>query len=219
MIAASRQDPMLERGRPELRRRAILAGVAGNVMEWYDFSVYGYFAAVIGRRFFPAEDPIASLLAAFGVFAAGLFMRPFGSLVFGHIGDKMGRKAALTASVALMADGRADVLDRAASHLRADRSNRFSAPRITAPRPGAVGGRRNRHIVYLSGRAFGTRASRVSRQLWAVRDLRRHPLGFGSRCRGEHNARSRRSGPRQLRRNESKAPRTRVHLSGHRSDT
>ena len=103
MIAASRQDPTLERGRPELQWRAILAGVAGNVMEWYDFSVYGYFAAVIGRRFFPAEDPIASLLAAFGAFAAGLFMRPFGSLVFGHIGDKIGRKAALTASVALMA--------------------------------------------------------------------------------------------------------------------
>ena len=80
---------MLERGRPELQWRAILAG---NVMEWYDFSVYGYFAAVIGRRFFPAEDPIASLLAAFGAFAAGLFMRPFGSLVFGHIGDKMGRR-------------------------------------------------------------------------------------------------------------------------------
>jgi MFS transporter, MHS family, proline/betaine transporter len=103
VIAASRQDPMLERGRPELQWRAILAGAAGNVMEWYDFSVYGYFAAVIGRRFFPAEDPIASLLAAFGAFAAGFFMRPFGSLVFGHIGDKMGRKAALTASVALMA--------------------------------------------------------------------------------------------------------------------
>jgi MFS transporter, MHS family, proline/betaine transporter len=85
------------------QRRAILAGIAGNVMEWYDFTVYGYFAAVIGRQFFPAEDPISSLLAAFGVFAAGFLMRPFGSLIFGHIGDKMGRKAALTASVALMA--------------------------------------------------------------------------------------------------------------------
>src|SRR3984893_14802035 len=87
----------------EKQQRAILAGIAGNVMEWYDFTVYGYFAAVIGRRFFPAEDPISSLLAAFGVFAVGLFMRPFGSLVFGHIGDKKGRKTALTASVALMA--------------------------------------------------------------------------------------------------------------------
>jgi MHS family proline/betaine transporter-like MFS transporter len=87
----------------EKQQRAILAGIAGNVMEWYDFTVYGYFAAVIGRQFFPAEDPVSSLLAAFGVFAAGFLMRPFGSLVFGHIGDKMGRKVALTASVILMA--------------------------------------------------------------------------------------------------------------------
>src|SRR5712691_5030567 len=85
------------------QRRAILAGIAGNVMEWYDFTVYGYFSAVIGRQFFPADDPISSLLAAFGVFAAGFLMRPFGSLVSGHTGDKIGRKAALTTSVALMA--------------------------------------------------------------------------------------------------------------------
>jgi len=93
----------LERDPPERQQRAILAGIAGNVMEWCDFTVYGYFAAVIGRQFFPAEDPVSSLLAAFGVFAAGFLMRPFGSLVFGHIGDKMGRKVALTASVILMA--------------------------------------------------------------------------------------------------------------------
>jgi MHS family proline/betaine transporter-like MFS transporter len=85
------------------RRRAIIAGVAGNVMEWYDFTVYGYFAAVIGRQFFPSDDPLSSLLAAFGVFAAGFLMRPFGSLVFGHIGDKHGRRVALVLSVALMA--------------------------------------------------------------------------------------------------------------------
>jgi MHS family proline/betaine transporter-like MFS transporter len=72
-------------------------------MEWYDFGVYGYFAAAIGRHFFPAQDAVSSLLAAFGVFAAGFFMRPVGSLVFGHIGDKHGRKRALTASVLLMA--------------------------------------------------------------------------------------------------------------------
>ena len=84
-------------------RRAIIAGVAGNVMEWYDFSIYGYFAANIGRHFFPAQNAVSSLIAAFGVFAAGFLMRPLGSLLFGHIGDKMGRKAALTASVALMA--------------------------------------------------------------------------------------------------------------------
>jgi len=83
--------------------RNVGAGIVGNVMEWYDFSVYGYFAASIGRHFFPAEDAVSSLLAAFGVFAAGFLMRPVGSLVFGHIGDRYGRKRALTASVLLMA--------------------------------------------------------------------------------------------------------------------
>jgi MFS transporter, MHS family, proline/betaine transporter len=85
------------------QRRAIIAGIAGNVMEWYDFSVYGYFATVIGRHFFPAQDAVSSLIAAFGVFAAGFAMRPLGSLIFGHIGDKLGRKLALTASVMVMA--------------------------------------------------------------------------------------------------------------------
>jgi MHS family proline/betaine transporter-like MFS transporter len=83
--------------------RLIVAGVAGNVMEWYDFAVYGYFAQTIGKHFFPSEDPVASLVAAFGVFAAGFLMRPVGGLVFGHIGDRISRKAALTVSVLAMA--------------------------------------------------------------------------------------------------------------------
>ena len=65
---------------PSTRRRAIIAGIAGNVMEWYDFAVYGYFATVIGSQFFPAKDPTSSLIAAFGVFSAGFLMRPLGSL-------------------------------------------------------------------------------------------------------------------------------------------
>ena len=85
------------------QQRAIIAGIAGNVMEWYDFSVYGYFATVIGRHFFPAQDATSSLIAAFGVFAAGFLMRPLGSLIFGHIGDKLGRKLALATSVMVMA--------------------------------------------------------------------------------------------------------------------
>jgi len=89
--------------RSSSQQRAIIAGIAGNVMEWYDFSVYGYFATVIGRHFFPAQDPTSSLIAAFGVFAAGFLMRPLGSLIFGHIGDKLGRKLALTSSVMVMA--------------------------------------------------------------------------------------------------------------------
>src|SRR6516165_7308773 len=88
---------------PVSHRRAVIAGLAGNVMEWYDFAVYGYFAQVIGQDFFPSEDPTSSLIASFGAFAAGFLMRPVGGLVFGHIGDRLGRKAALTLSVLAMA--------------------------------------------------------------------------------------------------------------------
>ena len=83
--------------------RLVLAGAAGNVLEWYDFAVYGYFAAVVGQHFFPSDDPAVSLIASFGAFAAGFLMRPIGSVIFGHIGDRYGHKAALTASVVLMA--------------------------------------------------------------------------------------------------------------------
>src|SRR5262245_46264755 len=85
------------------QQSVILAGLAGNVMEWYDFCFYGYLAGIIGHLFFPAGNRVTSLLAAFGVFAAGFLMRPLGSLAFGHLGDKKGRKQALTVSVALMA--------------------------------------------------------------------------------------------------------------------
>src|SRR5438445_11753338 len=84
-------------------RRVIAAGMIGNVLEWYDFAVYGYFATAIGRHFFPHEDAVAQLLSAFGVFAIGYVLRPVGGAVVGHIGDRFGRRAALTFSVAAMA--------------------------------------------------------------------------------------------------------------------
>src|SRR5580693_583965 len=80
-------------------RRVIAAGMIGNVLEWYDFAIYGYFAATIGRQFFPHEDAVAQLLSAFGVFAIGYLMRPLGGVLVGHIGDTFGRRAALTFSV------------------------------------------------------------------------------------------------------------------------
>ena len=83
--------------------RIIAAGAIGNVLEWYDFAVYGYFAAAIGRAFFPSEDKVAQVLAAFGIFAVGFLMRPVGGAVIGYIGDRFGRRAALTFSVAAMA--------------------------------------------------------------------------------------------------------------------
>ncbi len=83
-------------------RRTVIAGLAGNVMEWYDFGVYGFFAAAIGSQFFPSHDPSTSLIASFGVFAVGFIARPLGGLLFGHIGDRLGRRAAVVSSVILM---------------------------------------------------------------------------------------------------------------------
>jgi MHS family proline/betaine transporter-like MFS transporter len=85
------------------RRKVIAAGISGNVLEWYDFAVYGFYAPIIGKLFFPSDDPTVSLIASFGAFAAGFLMRPIGGFVFGHIGDKIGRKRALVLSVMLMA--------------------------------------------------------------------------------------------------------------------
>ena len=88
---------------PRNTTRVILAGLIGNVMEWYDFAVYGYFATVIGRLFFPSSNPTASLIGAFGAFAAGFLVRPLGGLLFGRIGDRVGRRKALQLSVMAMA--------------------------------------------------------------------------------------------------------------------
>jgi MHS family proline/betaine transporter-like MFS transporter len=84
-------------------RRVIAAGAVGNLLEWYDFALYGYFAATIGRTFFPHQDPLAQLLSAYGIFAIGFVVRPLGGIVIGHIGDRFGRGTALTVSVAAMA--------------------------------------------------------------------------------------------------------------------
>lgn len=79
------------------------AGIVGNVLEWYDFAVYGYFAPSIGKHFFPSDSPASQLIASFGVFAAGFLMRPLGGLVFGYIGDRIGRNQALILSILAMA--------------------------------------------------------------------------------------------------------------------
>ena len=88
---------------PRAVRRGIIAGVAGNILEWYDFALFGFFAQQIGTHFFPAADRTASLLAAYGTFAAGFLMRPVGGALFGWVGDRYGRKQALIWSVLAMA--------------------------------------------------------------------------------------------------------------------
>jgi MHS family proline/betaine transporter-like MFS transporter len=85
--------------------RAILAASVGNLLEWYDFSVYALFAVYIGANFFPAESSGAGLVKAFLVFGLGFVIRPLGSIVIGVYGDRAGRKAALTATILVMAAG------------------------------------------------------------------------------------------------------------------
>ena len=82
--------------------RTALAGLIGNVIEWFDFAVYGYFATDIGRQFFPQSSATAQQLLAFTVFALGFVARPIGSVALGVIGDRIGRRTLLTLSVALM---------------------------------------------------------------------------------------------------------------------
>ena len=84
-------------------KRTLMAGAIGNVLEWYDFALYGYFAPVFAATFFPSEQPSVSLLSAFGVFAIGFLARPLGALLFGYIGDTLGRREALAWSIILMA--------------------------------------------------------------------------------------------------------------------
>jgi len=87
---------------PLERRRAALAALLGNALEWYDFAVYGYVASDLGRVFFPADVPALQTLAAFGVFAVGYLMRPIGSLVLGPLGDLLGRRLMLSLSIVIM---------------------------------------------------------------------------------------------------------------------
>jgi len=84
-------------------RKAIATGAIGNILEWYDFAIFGYFATSIGRVFFPKADPVAQVLMAFGIFAIGFLMRPLGGVAFGYIGDRVSRQTALTVSIVSMA--------------------------------------------------------------------------------------------------------------------
>ena len=82
--------------------RITLAGAIGNLLEWYDFGLYGLLAPLLAAKFFPGHDRLASLLGVYGGFAAGFAMRPLGAVVLGHLGDRVGRRFVLALSVLLM---------------------------------------------------------------------------------------------------------------------
>src|SRR3984893_17593483 len=83
----------------------IIAATLGNVLEWFDFLVYGFFAVTIAEVFFPVGNPTVSLLITFGAFGLAYVVRPLGAIVIGSYSDKHGRKAGLTLSIALMMIG------------------------------------------------------------------------------------------------------------------
>ncbi len=82
--------------------KIVISSIIGNALENYDYILYVNFAFILSQLFFPSENLYVSLIATFGVFAAGFLMRPVGALIFGHIGDKYSRKKALSISIILM---------------------------------------------------------------------------------------------------------------------
>lgn len=89
----------------EMLKRAVGAAALGNAMEWFDFGVYSFLAVTIGKVFFPGGSPAVQLIATFGAFAAAFLVRPVGGLVFGPLGDKIGRQKVLAFTMIMMAIG------------------------------------------------------------------------------------------------------------------
>ena len=86
----------------ETRRRVVAASFIGNFVEWFDYAVYGYLAVTIAAVFFPESDPQTGLLLTFALFAISFLVRPLGGFVWGHIGDRVGRRTALSLSILIM---------------------------------------------------------------------------------------------------------------------
>ncbi len=84
-------------------RRTTIAASLGTMIEAYDIVIYGFFAAILAEQFFPSSSPTAALLNTFAIYAVGFAVRPLGGLVFGHVGDRRGRRPALVSSMVLMA--------------------------------------------------------------------------------------------------------------------
>lgn len=100
---SNNQTPKEGENGVKTRVKAVSAGAVGNVMEWFDYGIYGTLAPIIASIFFPNNDPLASLLLTFVVFGVGFVMRPLGAVIFGYIGDKYGRKNALSLTILIMA--------------------------------------------------------------------------------------------------------------------
>ena len=135
--------------KPWSMARVVIASSAGTAFEWYDFFIFGSLAPVISHVFFAGLEPTPALIAALALFAAGFAFRPLGALIFGVVGDRLGRKGAFLITVSLMGGG--DLPDRLPSDLRAGRNTRADAPHHPSNPPG----------------------DRARRRIWRGRNLRR----------------------------------------------
>ena len=84
-------------------RKVVFASLVGSTIEWYDFFLYGVVAGIVfNQLYFPADNPTVSVLLAYATFAVGFVARPLGGLIFGHFGDRIGRKTMLVVTLLLM---------------------------------------------------------------------------------------------------------------------
>lgn len=86
-------------------KKAVVAAVVGNVLEWYDFAVYAFVATIIAKKFFPVQDEVTALLSVFLAYGLGFVARPLGGIIIGRMGDTHGRKFALLVTIFMMAAG------------------------------------------------------------------------------------------------------------------
>ena len=164
-------------------RRAVIASTVGTTIEWYDFFLYSTVTGLVfAKLYFPHSDPLVGTLQAFGIYAVGFIARPVGAAIFGHYGDRIGRKSTLIATLLLM--GVATFAGRVRSDLRADRNLGRGPVDHPALHPGRRGRRRvGRLGAAVHGMDQDQFQSRLHRLVAAVRRAGRvvpgQPRGAG----------------------------------------
>jgi MFS transporter, MHS family, shikimate and dehydroshikimate transport protein len=107
-MSVAEQIPVIEvtTARTVEMKRIVLSSIIGTAVEWYDFLIYGIASALVfNKLFFPLSDPALGTIAAFGTYGVGFFARPLGAAIFGHFGDRVGRKAMLAITIVIMGLG------------------------------------------------------------------------------------------------------------------
>ena len=175
-------------------RLVIAASSLGTVFEWYDFYLYGLLATIISSQFFSGVNETTGFIFALAAFAAGFAVRPFGALVFGRIGDLVGRKYTFLVTMAIM--GLSTFLVGLLPSYATRRSRRAGRPGDPAPAPGPGARRRIWRRRHLCRRACAARAPRLLHEL-DPDDRDPRPVRGPAR-RHRHPHRARRGGLRRL---------------------